>query len=67
MIVRIDPRYYRPTEVDLLIGDYKKATRTFGWEPKTRFHELVKIMADADLELARRERAFGSTVGGRPA
>ena len=66
VLVRIDLRYCRPTEVDLLIGDFKKAMRTLGWAPKTRFNELVRIMAGADLELARRERAFNSTIGGYP-
>ena len=49
--VRIDPRYYRPTEVDYLLGDTSKAKAAFGWEPKVRFQELVQIMMDADLEL----------------
>src|ERR1051326_4483111 len=40
--VEIDPRYYRPAEVDLLIGDYSKAKKQLGWEPKTKFHELVR-------------------------
>src|SRR3954469_3089991 len=42
--VKIDERYYRPAEVDLLIGDYAKAKRQLGWEPKTKFNELVKLM-----------------------
>ncbi len=54
--VEIDPRYYRPAEVDLLIGDYSKAQRQLGWEPKTRFVDLVKLMVDADVELLRRHR-----------
>lgn len=49
--VRIDPRYYRPTEVDYLMADYSRARKELGWEPKVRFHELVRIMVDADLEL----------------
>lgn len=48
--VVIDPRYYRPAEVDQLIGDYSKARRKLGWEPKTRFQELAKLMVDADIE-----------------
>lgn len=48
--VEIDPRYYRPTEVDLLIGDYSKAKEKLGWEPKTNFDDLVKIMVASDLE-----------------
>jgi GDPmannose 4,6-dehydratase len=49
--VRIDPRYYRPTEVDYLEADTSKAEKELNWEPKIKFHELVKIMVDADLEL----------------
>jgi len=58
--LKIDPRYFRPTEVDLLIGDYAKSKEKFGWEPKTRFAELVRIMTDADWKLAQRERLAGS-------
>jgi GDPmannose 4,6-dehydratase len=54
--VKIDSRYYRPAEVDLLIGDYSKAKRQLGWEPKTRFADLVKLMVDADVDLLRRHR-----------
>ncbi len=50
--VRIDPRYYRPTEVDYLQADTSKAKKLLDWEPKIKFHELVRIMVDADLELA---------------
>lgn len=46
--VEIDPRYFRPAEVDLLIGDYSKAKEKLGWEPKVTFDELVKIMVEAD-------------------
>ena len=53
--VRHDPRYERPAEVDLLIGDPAKAARQLGWKPKVRFKELLKIMVDYDLELAKRE------------
>jgi GDPmannose 4,6-dehydratase len=49
--VRIDPRYYRPTEVDYLLSDPSQAQKTINWEPKVRFHELVRIMVDVDLEL----------------
>ena len=51
-VVEIDPRYFRPTEVDLLIGDYSKAREKLGWEPKTTFKELVKIMVEADYAKA---------------
>ncbi len=50
VVVGIDPRYFRPTEVELLIGDYTKAKTMLGWEPKTTFHELVKIMVHSDYE-----------------
>jgi len=49
-VIGIDPRYFRPTEVDILIGNYAKAKQKLGWEPKTRFNELVKIMVTADFE-----------------
>ena len=48
--VEIDPRYYRPAEVDLLLGDPTKAKEKLGWKPKTTFKELVKIMLDYDLK-----------------
>ncbi len=50
--VEIDPRYYRPTEVDLLQGDASKAARVLGWRPSTSFRQLVQIMVDADLAAA---------------
>lgn len=53
--VEIDPRYFRPTEVDLLIGDASKARRILKWEPKTKFKDLVRVMVDADMELAKQE------------
>jgi GDPmannose 4,6-dehydratase len=53
--VETDPRYYRPSEVDLVLGDYSKARRILGWEPKVGFRELVRLMVDHDLELARLE------------
>ncbi len=54
--VEIDPRYYRPAEVDMLMGDASKARRQLGWAPKTRFADLAKLMVDADIELLRRHR-----------
>jgi GDPmannose 4,6-dehydratase len=54
--VELDPRYLRPTEVDLLWGDASKAEAALGWTPTVRFAELVKMMVEADLELADRER-----------
>jgi len=50
IIIEIDPKYFRPAEVDILLGDYSKAKKQLGWEPKLRFNELVKIMAKADYE-----------------
>jgi GDPmannose 4,6-dehydratase len=58
-VVRIDPVYFRPTEVDLLIGDASKAREILGWQPKTSFAQLVKEMVKGDLEIARREVANG--------
>ncbi len=53
--VKHDPRYERPAEVDLLIGDPSKAKKILGWEPKVRFHDLVRIMVDADIEILSRK------------
>ena len=53
--VKYDARYERPAEVELLIGDPAKAKKQLGWEPKVRFKDLVKIMTEHDLELAKRE------------
>jgi GDPmannose 4,6-dehydratase len=53
--VEIDPRYYRPTEVDFLLGDSSKARRTLGWEPKVSFDRLVEMMVQHDLEQAERD------------
>jgi GDPmannose 4,6-dehydratase len=53
--VKTDKRYYRPTEVDVLQGDATRARTKLGWKPKTGFHELVKLMVDADLELLKKE------------
>jgi GDPmannose 4,6-dehydratase len=49
--VEVDPRYFRPTEVDVLQGDCSKAQRELGWSPKIKFHELVRLMVDADWKL----------------
>lgn len=61
--VELDPKYLRPAEVDLLIGDASKAKRVLGWEPKVSFKELVRLMVDADIAmLAHQEHeAFGDT------
>jgi GDPmannose 4,6-dehydratase len=51
--VKIDPKYYRPTEVDLLIGDASKAKKELGWQPKVKFQELIAMMVDADLAIEK--------------
>ncbi len=56
--VEYDKRYERPAEVDLLIGNPEKLKKQIGWEPKVKFNELVQIMVEADLALARRELAY---------
>ena len=56
VVIRIDSQYFRPSEVDLLLGDPSKARKQLGWELKTSFEQLVTMMADADLELAEREK-----------
>ncbi|MFN4145746.1 MAG: GDP-mannose 4,6-dehydratase [Runella sp.] len=58
VVVRIDPRYFRPTEVDLLIGDATKAKTQLGWQPKYTLEALVKEMVAADLELFRRDQVL---------
>lgn len=55
LVVKVDPRYYRPTEVELLIGDATKARTKLGWEPKYSLEELVKEMVAADLDCFRKE------------
>ncbi|MFN2597604.1 MAG: GDP-mannose 4,6-dehydratase, partial [Pyrinomonadaceae bacterium] len=52
--VKIDPAYYRPAEVDLLVGDAAKAREKLNWQPRTTFRELVRLMVDADLEAVAR-------------
>jgi len=55
IVVRIDPRYFRPTEVDLLLGDPSKARRVLGWHHKVTFPELVSEMVNSDLEIIAKE------------
>lgn len=62
--VEIDPRYYRPTEVDLLLGNATKARTELGWEPKVDFKSLVRLMIDYDLQLAKLEQS-SAQLGGR--
>ena len=52
--MRLDPRFLRPAEVEHLIGDSSKAREMLGWEPRTSFDELVRLMVDSDLELLAR-------------
>ena len=62
--VETDPRYYRPAEVDYLMGDATKARHTLGWKPRTTFQEMVRIMVDHDLDQAQRElhsREYGAS------
>ncbi|MDA9427397.1 MULTISPECIES: GDP-mannose 4,6-dehydratase [Bradyrhizobium] len=59
-VVRIDPTYFRPTEVDILVGDASKANRVLGWKPKRTFGQLVHEMVASDLKDARRERSSAS-------
>jgi GDPmannose 4,6-dehydratase len=61
--VEIDPRYYRPTEVDLLLGDATKARRELGWQPKVDFKSLVRLMIEHDLQLARVEESNAQLNG----
>lgn len=66
--VEIDPRYFRPSEVDHLRGDASKAQRVLGWRPTTSFEEMVRLMIEHDLELARAERTLrdaGHRAGAR--
>jgi GDPmannose 4,6-dehydratase len=56
--VEIDHRYFRPIEVDVLLGDSTKAQKILGWEPKVGFDQLIDIMIEADLELAKKERTL---------
>ncbi len=55
-VVAIDPRYFRPTEVDTLLGDATKAREQLGWQPKISFQQLVKEMAEADYQAACKEQ-----------
>ena len=54
--VEVDPRYFRPSEVDLLLGNADKARRQLGWKPRVTFKQLAKLMTDADWTIARREQ-----------
>lgn len=60
ILVQVDPRYFRPTEVDLLLGDPTKARRELGWEPSISFDELVKLMVREDLKDAEKDQLCGN-------
>ena len=55
-LVEVDPRYFRPTEVDLLLGDATKAKEKLGWEPRTSFKQLVREMVQEDLRLFKKDQ-----------
>jgi len=66
--VEIDPKYFRPTEVDVLLGDSSKARKILGWNPKVSFDRLVDMMIKADMELAKKEKTLldaGHNINGR--
>jgi GDPmannose 4,6-dehydratase len=63
--VEIDERYFRPTEVDLLLGDYSKARRILKWEPKVTFRQLVEMMTEADMKIAEGEKVVSEYENNR--
>jgi GDPmannose 4,6-dehydratase len=62
--VEIDPRYFRPSEVDLLLGDPSKIREKLNWQPKVSFGDLARMMVDTDMQIAREERAVADTRAG---
>lgn len=67
-VVKVDPAYLRPTEVDILLGDARKARQTLGWEPKCSVQQLVSEMVQSDIELFKRDKVLisnGLTVSNR--
>ncbi len=60
IVIKIDPNYFRPTEVDLLIGDNSKAKAKLGWKPKYNLEMLVKEMMEADLKIFQKEKLYNS-------
>ena len=63
--VKIDPRYYRPTEVDVLQGDSSKAKRVLGWEPRVNFKELMRMMVDVDMKIAEEKQVLSAHFRGK--
>jgi hypothetical protein len=61
--VKIDPWYFRPAEVDLLVGDATKARKLLNWEPKVKFKELVRLMVDADMAALKKSEQKGTLNG----
>jgi GDPmannose 4,6-dehydratase len=62
--VEIDPKFYRPAEVDQLVGDATKAHKKLGWTPKTKFADLVRLMVDTDVQLLKSQSAgAGRKIG----
>src|SRR3989339_895218 len=59
VVIEVDPRYFRPTEVEILIGDPSKAKQKLGWEPKVKFEQLVEIMTKADMDKLAKEGVVG--------
>jgi len=62
VVIRIDPRYFRPAEVDLLMGDPAKAFSRLGWKPETSFDDLVAMMIESDMRLAQAERKMSAAA-----
>ena len=60
--VQVDPRYFRPAEVDLLLGDASKAERELKWKPKVTFKALAKMMTEEDWKVAKRERLLAEHI-----
>jgi len=58
-LIGIDPRYFRPAEVEFLQGDFSKAQKAFGWSPSVTFSELARLMTDADMRIAEQEKKHG--------
>ena len=56
--ISVDPRYFRPTEVDVLLGDASKAKKALGWKPKVTFDALIDMMIATDMELAKKEKTL---------